>query len=98
MRFNTSAVRSEYVVNIFGITLKPTMSIVMEFCPYQSLKELLYDNTDPLSNELKYRLSIDILKGIHALHSLDPPLVHRDLRSPNIFVFMVLLPNIRFIH
>lgn len=29
---------------------------------------------------------MDITKGLQYLHSCDPPLLHRDLRSPNVFI------------
>jgi serine/threonine protein kinase len=32
------------------------------------------------------RVGIDVSKGMAYLHHLDPPLLHRDLKSPNIFV------------
>ncbi len=36
--------------------------------------------------KLKYKVSLDIAKGIRYLHSITPPYIHRDLRSPNVFV------------
>lgn len=35
---------------------------------------------------LRWRIALDIAKGLSHLHSFQPPIVHRDLRSPNIFV------------
>jgi serine/threonine protein kinase len=45
----------------------------------------------PVSDEkipwsLRWRIALDIAKGLSHLHSFQPPIVHRDLRSPNIFV------------
>jgi hypothetical protein len=39
-----------------------------------------------ISWRLRYKVSLDIAKGIRHLHSIVPPVVHRDLRSPNVFV------------
>jgi serine/threonine protein kinase len=36
--------------------------------------------------ELRIRIGLDIAEGMKYLHSLSPPIIHRDLRSPNIFV------------
>ena len=36
--------------------------------------------------ELRMRIAMDVAKGMRHLHSLSPPIIHRDLRSPNIFV------------
>lgn len=33
------------VVRFFGVTLPPSLAIVMEFCPYGSLSDLLYDES-----------------------------------------------------
>ena len=38
------------------------------------------------NRELRLRIALDIAKGMKYLHSLSPPIIHRDLRSPNIFV------------
>ena len=39
---------------------------------------------------------VDIARGMSFLHGLDPPVAHRDLRSPNVCSFGVLL-NITFL-
>lgn len=45
----------------------------------------------PLSDEeipwtLRWRIVGDVARGMQFLHSFVPPIVHRDLRSPNVFV------------
>jgi serine/threonine protein kinase len=35
---------------------------------------------------LRWRIALDVAKGMNYLHSFQPPIVHRDLRSPNVFV------------
>lgn len=35
---------------------------------------------------LKYKVIRDIARGMSFLHNIKPPVVHRDLRSPNVFV------------
>ncbi len=41
---------------------------------------------EKISWRLRYRVSLDIAKGLKYLHNIMPPVVHRDLRSPNVFV------------
>ena len=43
---------------------------------------------DPLSFSwsLKLKIILDIAKGMQYLQNISPPIIHRDLRSPNIFV------------
>ncbi len=47
-----------------------------------------------ISWRLRYRVSLDIAKGLRYLHSIMPPVVHRDLRSPNVFVRVLVLSTI----
>ena len=51
---------------------------------------------EPLSAfpwNMRIRLAHDVAKGLACLHSLNPPLMHRDVRSPNIFVRAVMRTN-----
>lgn len=41
---------------------------------------------DKIPWTLRWNIALDIAKGLFYLHSFQPPIVHRDLRSPNIFV------------
>ena len=43
---------------------------------------------DSYSWKLRMKIAFDIAKGMQYLHNLSPPIVHRDLRSPNIFVLL----------
>ncbi len=45
---------------------------------------------------LKYKIALDIAKAMQYLHSLTPPIVHRDLKSNN--VFMVSISEDSIIH
>ncbi len=53
------------------------------------LYKRLHDNTlsdAKLSWTLRLKIALDVARGMHYLHSLTPPLLHRDLRSPNVFL------------
>ena len=53
----------------------------------ENLSELSFD--DPLllkDIKVKIRIAYDIANGMNYLHSFEPPIIHRDLRSPNIFI------------
>lgn len=43
--------------------------------------------------ELRLKLALDVAEGCEFLHSTTPPIIHRDLKSPNI-----LLANEKGIH
>lgn len=40
----------------------------------------------PLDERRKTRMALDVAKGMNYLHSCRPPIVHRDLKSPNLLV------------
>lgn len=77
------------LVHLHGITLHP-LRMIMELCPGMDLCNFLTNNpkipTDPQFALLRLRIAIDIAKGMQHLHNLTPPVIHRDLRSPNVFV------------
>lgn len=74
--------------------------MVLELITFGDLYELMHplDPSDPTSHKRlggdysnyswRYRLKVayDIAKAMQYLQSIFPPILHRDLRSPNIFV------------
>ena len=78
------------------------MAMVIDFLPLGDLYKLIESfhlaNDDPKLEEkraelapitsikVKLRIVYEIAKGMNHLHRLSPPIIHRDLRSPNIFV------------
>ena len=87
------------IVNLFGVTLKP-LQMVMELVTCGDLYELMHppDPNDPskrtrlppdesrYSWKFRLKIALDIAKGMQYLQNINPPIIHRDLRSPNIFV------------
>ena len=39
-----------------------------------------------LDERRRWRMGLDVARGMHYLHSCRPPIVHRDLKSPNLLV------------
>ncbi|XP_010520736.1 PREDICTED: serine/threonine-protein kinase CTR1-like [Tarenaya hassleriana] len=82
-------VRHPNVVLFMGaVTEQPRLSIVTEYLPRGSLFRLIHR---PASGELldqrrRLRMALDVAKGINYLHCLNPPVVHWDLKSPNLLV------------
>jgi TPR repeat protein/serine/threonine protein kinase len=79
------------IVQLFGIMLRP-MRMIVEFCPEGDLLHALRAGKLKNNDALCYKVAIDICSGMAFLHSQNPPLAHRDLRSPNILL-MSLDPN-----
>jgi serine/threonine protein kinase len=67
-----------------GIMLGP-LRIILEFCGDGDLQGVL-KRRKVKGKALKTRLASDIAKAMEFLHSLDPPLAHRDLRSSNVLL------------
>ncbi|XP_048331690.1 serine/threonine-protein kinase CTR1 isoform X2 [Ziziphus jujuba] len=82
-------VRHPNVVLFMGaVTKRPHLSIVTEYLPRGSLYRLIHR---PASGEIldqrrRLRMALDVAKGINYLHRLNPPIVHWDLKSPNLLV------------
>ncbi|XP_065620934.1 serine/threonine-protein kinase CTR1 isoform X2 [Quercus suber] len=82
-------VRHPNVVLFMGaVTKRPHLSIVTEYLPRGSLFRLIHKPTsgEMMDNRKKLRMALDVAKGINYLHCLNPPVVHWDLKSPNLLV------------
>ena len=75
-------------VQFLGWSLLPKdrLAIVTEFIPRGSLFDLLHRSTVAIEPRRRLALAKDIVKGLLYLHSCEPPIVHRDLKSPNLLV------------
>ncbi|KAK7383316.1 hypothetical protein VNO78_28991 [Psophocarpus tetragonolobus] len=79
--------RHPNVVLFMGaITRPPHFSILTEFLPRGSLYRLLHRPNLRLDEKKRLRMALDVAKGMNYLHTSHPPIVHRDLKSPNLLV------------
>ncbi|ELR18280.1 protein kinase domain containing protein [Acanthamoeba castellanii str. Neff] len=63
------------------------LSLVTEFVPCGSLAGVLaYASEFPLTFTQRMHMAYGAARGVRYLHSLDPPLLHRDLKSSNLLV------------
>eukprot|EP00803_Ostreobium_quekettii_P004804 evm.model.scf_1329.5 EVM.evm.TU.scf_1329.5 scf_1329:31213-38564(-) len=69
-----------------AVTEPPNLSIVTQFLPRGSLFRLLHKTNAKIDERLRLRMAIDVAKGMCYLHSFKPPIIHRDLKSPNLLV------------
>ncbi|XP_062518847.1 dual specificity protein kinase shkA-like [Corticium candelabrum] len=60
--------------------------LVMEYMERGSLKNVLYDLSIDIDYERKLSFAMDSARGMHFLHTLEPPRIHRDLKSDNLLV------------
>jgi serine/threonine protein kinase len=79
--------RHPNVLQLFGCSLTAqAIWIVSELCSLGSLRQLLDDNERSLPVEIRVSLALQVAEGMTYLHNQDPPIIHRDLKSHNIFV------------
>ncbi|XP_063951496.1 mitogen-activated protein kinase kinase kinase 13-like [Lytechinus pictus] len=72
------------IVTIKGVcTLAPCYCILMEYCPFGQLYEVLRDGRE-IPPQLMIDWSKQIAQGMHYLHA--HKIIHRDLKSPNVLV------------
>ncbi len=60
--------------------------LVMEYMKNGSLEDLLFHHQQRLSREETIQLALDVAKGLNYLHSLNPKIIHRDLKGANVLV------------
>jgi hypothetical protein len=79
--------RHPNVLQLFGCSITAqAIWIVSELCSQGSLRQLLDDNERVLSVDLRLQLALQVAEGMTYLHNQEPPIIHRDLKSHNIFV------------
>jgi len=80
-----SSLSCPYILSIFGIVIK-SMAMVIEYAPYGTLGDYIYSRKPfPTAKRIKY--SLDISHGLHYLQNCSVPIMHRDIRSYNMFIF-----------
>ncbi|KAK4434251.1 Serine/threonine-protein kinase CTR1 [Sesamum alatum] len=82
-------IRHPNVVLFMGaVTRRPHLSIVTEYLPRGSLFRLIHRPAagEILDQRRRLRMALDVAKGVNYLHRLTPPIVHWDLKSPNLLV------------
>ena len=63
--------------------------IVTEFCHGGTLFEVLHEKKKSIPHitfRQRHKMALDIAKGMHFMHTLKPPLMHRDLKSLNLLL------------
>ncbi|CAJ1967731.1 unnamed protein product, partial [Sphenostylis stenocarpa] len=81
--------RHPNIVLLMGAVIQPPkLSIVTEYLSRGSLFELLHMGNVGSSISERHRLCMayDVASGMNYLHQMKPPIVHRDLKSPNLLV------------
>jgi len=79
--------RHPNVLQLFGCSLTAqAIWIVSELCSLGSLRQLLDEHEKILPLGLRVNIALQVAEGMAYLHNQDPPIIHRDLKSHNIFI------------
>ncbi|XP_059312162.1 serine/threonine-protein kinase EDR1 isoform X1 [Lycium ferocissimum] len=79
--------RHPNVVRFMGaITRPPHLSIITEFLPRGSLYRIIHRPHSQIDERRRIKMALDVAKGMDCLHTSNPTIVHRDLKSPNLLV------------
>jgi len=75
-----------FIVTIYAVIHRPLAS-VLEYAPHGNLHAFLKSCADPLPEAFMLRSCIQIARAVAFMHSCNPPILHRDLKSPNVLIF-----------
>eukprot|EP01130_Rhizamoeba_saxonica_P015439 TRINITY_DN6924_c0_g1_i2.p1 TRINITY_DN6924_c0_g1~~TRINITY_DN6924_c0_g1_i2.p1 ORF type:complete len:466 (+),score=106.76 TRINITY_DN6924_c0_g1_i2:1345-2742(+) len=76
------------IVILLGVVNKP-LCMILEFCSGGDLYGYVH-NAGPVTNansmKEREKYALDVAQGMMFLHSTNPPIIHRDLKTPNILM------------
>ncbi|CAL1411724.1 unnamed protein product [Linum trigynum] len=83
-----SNIRSPRLVNLLGFANNDTKHrlLVVEFMCNGTLYDVLHSNSRPPNWGRRIRMALQIAKAVDTLHSQNPPIIHRDIKSANVLI------------
>ncbi|KAG7966496.1 hypothetical protein I3843_08G054300 [Carya illinoinensis] len=84
-----SMIQHPRLVNLLGFCAdsKNDKLLVVEYMPNGSLYDLLHSSSRSAPGwGRRIRLAVQIAKAVQALHSSNPPVIHRDIKSSNVLI------------
>jgi len=75
------------ILQLFSLYLEPPdVCLVMEYMSRGSLHKILHDSSIQLDWPIICKILLDTAKGMAYLHSCEPIVIHRDLKSHNLLI------------
>ncbi|KAL4360841.1 hypothetical protein GQ457_04G032970 [Hibiscus cannabinus] len=84
-----SRIQSPGLVNLLGFSNDARdRLLVVEFMSNGTLYDVLHSNSSsrPLNWGRRIRLALQVAKALETLHSQNPPIIHRDIKSANVLI------------
>uniref|UniRef100_A0A7N1A3B2 Protein kinase domain-containing protein n=1 Tax=Kalanchoe fedtschenkoi TaxID=63787 RepID=A0A7N1A3B2_KALFE len=83
-----SKVRNPGLVNLIGFCVDSAGEklIVVEYMSNGTLYDLLHTSNKPLGWRKRIQLALEVARAVHSLHSANPPVIHRDIKSSNVLL------------
>lgn len=74
------------MVRLFAVVTQPA-TLVVEFCKGGNLQQFVNERPPAaVSDTLRLAIAYDVARALTYLHEQRPPVLHRDLRSPNVLL------------
>ncbi|XP_054788274.1 serine/threonine-protein kinase-like protein At3g51990 [Prosopis cineraria] len=79
---------SRRIVNLIGFCTDSNLNklIVVEYMPKGSLHDLLHSSPNPPCWASRVRFALQVAEAVRTLHSSNPPVIHRDIKSSNVLI------------
>ncbi|CAF0817135.1 unnamed protein product [Rotaria sp. Silwood1] len=80
-------IRYDHILNIFGACMEPgNYALIVEYMSLGSLYDVLRQETMQLTWTDRWSIALQMTKGINHLHTHTKPIIHRDIKSLNVFM------------